>query len=159
MEEGDRVVAGQVLARLDGERLRLQMLQAKSAMDRVRNEHKRFVSLQSRGLVSASAVEGLSFDMDAVKASYELKRLNYSYTNIRAPISGIISARNIKVGQHVAVRDSTFRITDTLRLVAYLKIPQSELRKFSAGHSAEIHIDAMPEITFTATIARISRNP
>jgi len=57
VEEGDRVVAGQVLARLDGERLRLQMLQAKSALDQVRNEHKRFVSLQKRGLVSASAVE------------------------------------------------------------------------------------------------------
>jgi membrane fusion protein (multidrug efflux system) len=155
-EEGDRVVAGQVLARLDGERLRLQMLQAKSALDQVRNEHKRFVSLQKRGLVSTSAVEGLSFDMDALDASYKLKRLNYSYSKIRAPISGVVSARDVKVGQHIAVGDSTFKITDTSRLVAYLKIPQSELTKFAAGHSAEIHVDAMPGITFAATIARIS---
>lgn len=156
VEEGDRVVAGQVLARLDGERLRLQMLQAKSALDKVRNEYERFVSLQKKGLVSASAVEGLNFDMDALTASYELSRLNYSYTKIRAPISGVVSARDVKIGQHVAVSDSTFRITDTSRLVAYLKIPQSELTKFSAGHNTEIHVDAMPDITFVATIARIS---
>ncbi len=156
VEEGDRVVAGQVLARLDGERLRLQMLQAKSALDKVRNEYERFVNLQEKGLVSAASVEGLNFDMVALNASYELKRLNYSYTKIRAPISGIVSARDVKIGQHVSVSDSTFKITDTSRLVAYLKIPQSELAKFSVGHSAKIHVDAMPEITFAATIARIS---
>ena len=156
VEEGDRVVAGQVLARLDGEKLRLQMLQAKSALDKVRNEYERFVSLQEKGLVSAASVEGLNFDMAALSASYELKRLNYSYTKIRAPISGIVSARDIKIGQHVAISDSTFRITDTSRLVAYLKIPQSELAKISAGDSAEIHVDAMPDTTFAATIARIS---
>lgn len=156
VEEGDRVVAGQVLARLDGEKLRLQMLQAKSSLDKVRNEYERFVSLQEKGLVSAASVEGLNFDMAALSASYELKRLNYSYTKIRAPISGIVSARDIKIGQHVAISDSTFRVTDTSRLVAYLKIPQSELAKISAGDSAEIHVDASPEITFAATIERIS---
>ncbi len=156
VEEGDQVVAGQVLARLDGERLRLQMLQAKSALDKVRNEYERFVNLQQKGLVSAASVEGLNFDMDALNASYQLERLNYSYTKIRAPISGVVSTREIKIGQHVSISDVTFRITDTTRLVAHLKIPQSEMAKFSAGHSAEIHVDAMPEITFAATIARIS---
>lgn len=156
VEEGEQVVTGQVLARLDGARLRLQMLQAKSALDRVRNEYERFVNLQEKGLVSASSVEGLNFDMDALNASYELKRLNYSYTKIRAPISGVVSAREIKIGRHVSISDTTFRITDTTRLVAHLKIPQNELAKFSAGHSAEIHVDAMPEITFAATIVRIS---
>jgi len=156
VEEGDRVVAGQVLARLDGEKLRLQMLQAKSALDQVRNEYERFVNLQKKGLVSASSVEGLNFDRDALNANYELQRLSYSYTKIRAPISGVISARDIKIGQHVGRTDATFKITETSRLVAYLKIPQSELVKFSAGHTIEIHVDAMPETTFAATIARIS---
>ena len=156
VEEGDRVVAGQVLARLDGEKLRLQMLQAKSALDQVRNEYERFVNLQKKGLVSASSVEGLNFDMDALNAGYELQRLNYSYTKIRAPISGVVSARDVKIGQHVDRSESTFKITNTSRLVAYLKIPQSELAKFSAGQTAEIYVDAMPETTFAATIARIS---
>ncbi len=156
VEEGDRVEKGQVLARLDGERLRLQMLQARANLEKKAKEHDRLISLHERGLVSAASFDGLEFDLEAQQAIYKLTQLNYGYTKIRAPISGVISARDIKVGQHVDVSDTTFHVTDTTRLVAYLRIPQSELTKFAAGHAAKIRVDAMPELIFDATIARIS---
>ena len=156
VEEGDQVSKGQILARLDGDRLRLRMLQAKSNLAKVSKEYERSVSLHEKGLVSASAFEGLRFDMDALEAAYELQRLDYDYTIIRAPIAGVVSARDIKIGQNVDVNDATFRITDTSSLVAYLKIPQTELEKFSAGHQVKVSVDAMPELSFDARIARIS---
>ncbi len=156
VEEGDHVVKGQILARLDGDRLRLRMLQAQANLEKVSKEHQRFVRLHEKGLVSAAVSEGLKFDMDALKAVYELQRLDYEYTKIRAPISGVVSARDIKIGQHVGVSDETFNITDTTKLVAYLRIPQAELEKFSAGQHADVSVDAMPDVSFDATIARIS---
>ncbi len=95
VEEGDQVYQGQKLARLDGDRLRLQMLQAKANLEKVSKEYERFVRLHKKGLVSASAYEGLKFDMDALEAAYELQRLDYEYTIIRAPISGVVSARDV----------------------------------------------------------------
>ena len=59
-------------------------------------------------------------------------------------------------GQHLDVNSTAFRVTDTSELVAHLKIPQSELSKFSAGHEAEIRVDAMPDEVFVARIDRIS---
>ncbi len=156
VEEGDNVEEGQLLARLDGERLRLQMIEAKANLDKTAKEYERYVELHERGLVSASAFEGLKFDMDALNATYELKRLNYNYTKIRAPISGVVSSRNIKLGQHVMAGAAAFKITDTTRLVAYLSIPQTELSKISAGDTARLRVDAMPEVEFSAVIARIS---
>jgi len=85
-----------------------------------------------------------------------LKRLYYDYTYIRAPISGVISAREIKVGQHINSGDPLFRVTDTSKLVAHLRIPQSDLTKISAGHVANVQVDAMPDRVFAAEIARIS---
>ena len=41
-------------------------------------------------------------------------------------------------------------------LVAHLKIPQTELSKFTAGDTATFSVDSMPEAEFAATIARIS---
>ena len=156
VEEGDRVYQGQILARLDGDRLRLQTLQAEANLKKVSKEYERFVRLHEKGLVSASAAEGLRFDMDALAAVYELQRLDYGYTKIRAPISGVVSAREVKIGQHVGASDATFKITDTSNLVAYLRIPQTELEKFSAGHHVNVRVDAMPELSFNATIVRIS---
>jgi membrane fusion protein (multidrug efflux system) len=156
VEEGDRVEQGQILARLDGERLHLQMLQARASLDRTSREYERFVSLRERGLVSASAVEGLGFDVDALTATYELMRLNYGYTTVRATIAGVISSRDVKVGTHVEAGTPVFRITETSRLVAYLHIPQLELARIGSGARARVQVDAMPGHQFMATLARIS---
>ncbi|HEX5765340.1 MAG TPA: efflux RND transporter periplasmic adaptor subunit [Woeseiaceae bacterium] len=156
VEEGDRVEEGQVLALLDGERLRLQMLQAKASLDMTSREYERFVNLRQRGLVSASAVEGLKFDVDALRASYELMRLNYAYTKVRAPISGVISSRDVKIGTHVDPGAPLFSITETSRLVAYLHIPQVELSRISTGDEVLVQVDAMPGHEFRARLARIS---
>jgi membrane fusion protein (multidrug efflux system) len=156
VEEGDEVEEGQILARLDGERLRLQMLEAKANLEKTKKSYERYIQLHERGLVSASTFEGLKFDMDALNASYELKRLNYNYTKIRAPIDGVVSSRDIKLGQHVMAGAPAFKITNIEILVAYLNIPQTELSKISAGDTAKVRVDAMPELEFDAKIDRIS---
>lgn len=156
VEEGDLVEAGQVLARLDGERLRLAMLSARADLEMTRREFIRYEDLAERGLVSAAMYDGLRYDLAALQASYDLAKLNYDYSEIRAPIDGIVSSRDIKLGQNIAVNTVAFRITDTRELVAYLQIPQSELAKFAAGHNATLTVDSMPGTDFAATIARIS---
>ena len=156
VEEGDFVKAGQVLAHLDGERLRLEMLAAKASLEKARKEFKRNTDLFERGLISASMFDRLQYDLEALEAGYDLAQLTYDYSKLRAPISGIVSARDVKPGQNLSVNDVAFRITDTRELVAYLQIPQTELTKFSAGHGASIEVASMPGVAFPATIARIS---
>jgi len=156
VEEGTLVEKGQVLARLDGERSRLEMLAAKANLMQARTEYERNVDLNKRGLISASMFDNLQYDLEALEATYKLKKLNHDYSNIRAPISGVVAARNIKPGQHLAINEIAFRITDTSELVAYLKVPQSELAKFAAGHTASIEVASMPGDAFPAEIVRVS---
>ncbi|MGB5449175.1 MAG: efflux RND transporter periplasmic adaptor subunit [Woeseiaceae bacterium] len=156
VEEGDTVKAGQVLARLDGKRLRLEMLAAEANLARASKEFKRNIDLHERGLISTSIFEGLKYDLAALQASYELSALNYDYSNIRATIDGVVSAREIKPGQNVNIGDIAFRITDTAELIAYLQIPQSQLAKFRAGHTASLQVASMPNSRFPASIVRIS---
>jgi membrane fusion protein (multidrug efflux system) len=156
VEEGDRVVAGQVLAELDGERLRLEMLSARANLDQARGEYERYTDLAARGLVSEAMFEGLKYDLAALEATYDLARLSFEYSKIRAPIDGVISSRYVKLGQSIDAADEAFRITDTSELLAYLQIPQGELGKFSAGQAATLKVDAVPDATYSATVARIS---
>jgi len=156
VEEGDIVEAGQILAKLDGERLRLEMLAARANLEQARKEYKRNIDLHRRGLISTSMFEGLQYDLAALEATFELKALNYDYSKIRAPIPGVVSSREIKPGQNIAVNEVAFRITDTSELVAYLQIPQAQLPKFQAGHVATLSVASMPETDFQASIARIS---
>ena len=156
VEEGEHVEAGQVLARLDGERLRLEMLSARANLEKARGEYRRYVDLHARGLVSKAMFEGLKFDLDALQATHDLKKLNYEYSDIRAPIAGIVSDRAIKLGESIGVGHEAFRITDTSELLAELQIPQTELPKFATGHMATLEVDSLPKRRFPAEIIRIS---
>ncbi len=156
VEEGDWVEKGQLLARLDGDRLRIQMNQAKANFEKTTREYDRYINLHERGPVSTASFDGMKSDLDALDASYKLGKLNYGYTFVRASISGVVSARDIKIGQHVNVGDTTFRITDPSELIAYLQIPQNELAKFSIGHTTSLYVDSMPEHKFEGRIERIS---
>ncbi len=156
VEEGELVAEGQVLARLDGERLKLEMLAARANLERVEKEYERNRDLHERGLVSAAMYEGLRFDLDALRATYDLARLNYEYSAIRAPIAGVVSSREIKPGENLVPGQVAFRITDTSELIAYLQIPQAELSKFTVGDTATVEVASMPGSRFAATVARIS---
>jgi len=156
VEEGEFVEKGQLLARLDGDRLRLEMLSARANLEQARKEYKRNMDLAERGLISASMYEGLKYDLDALQANFELRQLNYDYSGIRAPIAGVVSSRDVKLGQNLGVNDVAFRITDTAVLQAHLQIPQSELYKFEAGHTATVEVASMPGSEFPAIIERIS---
>src|SRR5210317_2614367 len=76
-EEGDRVTKGQVLARLDGERLRLEMLAAKANLKQARTEYERNVDLHARGLIAASMFDAMRYSLEELEATYEIKKLAY----------------------------------------------------------------------------------
>ena len=155
-EEGQFVQAGDILAVLDGERLRLEMLAAKADLDRARDEYARHQAMHARGLISASMYEGMKYDVEALKAVYQLAALNYDYSSIRAPIAGVVASREIKPGQTLATNQLAFQIADTSELIAYLQIPQSELGKFNTGDTAMVNVDALPGVPFHSVVKRIS---
>lgn len=156
VEEGDAVRQGQALARLDGERLRLEMLAVKAELEKAQGELDRHTDLNRRGLVSEAMYEGLRYDVAELQATYALKKLEYEYSTIRATIDGVVSERMIRLGETLGVGVETFRITDTGELIAYLQIPQDQLGKFDNGHAAVLTVDSMPGTVFDAEIIRIS---
>jgi membrane fusion protein (multidrug efflux system) len=156
VEEGDTVTAGQLLARLDGDRLRLEVQQTEANLRKLERDYSRQTELSQKGLVAKGTAENAKFDLDALRASYERARLELSYTEIRAPISGVVSARHIKVGNTISPNDKTFRVTDLDPLIAYVHIPEKEFRKLAPGQVADLTIDALGGARFTGTISRIS---
>lgn len=156
VEEGDTVKAGQALAKVDDARLRLELARAKANVDKVAQDYQRNLELHEKGLLPAGTFEGLRYDLDALKASYELTRLELSYTTIRAPISGVISQRSIKAGNNVNIGEAVFTITDLDPLLAYLYVPEKDFQKLQAKQRVDLVVDALPGQPFVGTIARVS---
>lgn len=156
VEEGDQVRAGQLLARLDGERQRLELARAEADLKRLENERKRSDDLYARKLVSGEAHDRARFDLDTQKAVADLARLDLDYTRVVAPIDGVISARMVKAGNLIQLQQVLFRIDDFDPLLAVLNVPERELATIRPGQVAQMQVDALPGQTFGGKVARVS---
>lgn len=156
VEEGDTVTKGQVLARLDGDRLRLGLSESEAKLRKLQREYERNADLSEKGLVSTGDFEKIRFEMEALQAAFNLSRLELDYTQIRAPIAGVVSERFIKLGNTISVNDPVFRITSFDPLVAYLHVPEREYRNINAGQAVAIDIDALQGPPIAVTVTRVS---
>lgn len=156
VEEGDDVVSGQILARLDGDRLRLESQQAEANLRKLERDFQRNLDLKAKGLISVGDFEKIQYEMEALQASFDLSQLDYGYTEIRSPIDGVISQRHIKIGNTIDVNTETFQVTSLEPLISYLHVPEREYRRIDAGQSATIYVDALHGARFDASVARVS---
>jgi len=156
VEEGDTVTRDQVLAQLDGDRLRLELNESEANLQKLRRDLDRNRELRERDLISEGDFEKIQFDMEALEASFNLARLELDYTYIRAPIDGVVSERMVKLGNTVQEGEALFRVTSLDPLVTYLFVPEREYRRIRQGQPVGIEIDALPGERIIAEVTRIS---
>lgn len=156
VEEGDMVAAGDVLARIDDERLKLELARAEADLRRLRQDLERQREMHQRDMISTEAFERLQYQFEAQQAAHELARLELSYTAITAPIDGVVSERMIKVGNMVSTNEPAFRVTALDPLLATLHVPERELARLAPGQVAALSADALPGERFVGVIDRIS---
>ena len=165
-DEGQRVREGQVLARLDGDQLRLEVALSEATMRKLERDYARNTELQAKGLISAVSIDNLKYELEAARASWELARLQLSYTDIRSPIAGTVTQRLdvVKVGNTVtpvggvieSADSSLFVVEDLDSLMLRVNVPERELAKLSVGQVAELGFDAVPGRSFAGQVSLIS---
>lgn len=155
-EEGDQVRAGQVLARIDGDKVRLEAQRQLATVHKLENNFRRSQELAANKLVSAEASDQIRYDLESARASYELAKLELSYTNITAPISGVIAQRMVKPGNLIVLNAPVFRIVNNAHLEGVLNAPEREMGRLKAGLPLRMVVDAVPGRVFEGRVDRIS---
>ena len=156
VEEGDDVKEGQILARLDGDRLRLELKESQARLRKLQRDFERNKNLKEKSLISEGDFEKIQYELEALQAAYNLAKLELDYTQIRAPISGVVSERFIKLGNTITMGEPVFRVTSIEPLVAYLFVPEREYRKISPGQPVRINIDALGGEQVPTAVTRVS---
>ncbi len=156
VEEGDEISKGETMARLDGDRLRLELDESRARLAKLQRDFKRNRELQAKGLLSEGDFEKIQYELEALQAANNLAALELSYTSIRAPLDGVVSQRFIKRGNTARVGDRLFRVTSLDPLVAYMFVPEREYRRIAPGQPVVIQIDALPGERVVAEVTRVS---
>lgn len=76
--------------------------------------------------------------------SLDRAKLNFAYTEIRAPFNGVIGDLNLVVGQHITANSKLFKLFDIYNLRLYVNVLEDEIDKIKVGNIVSIKINAIP---------------
>ncbi len=155
-EEGQFVKKGQPLAQLDDERLRLELERAEVELAKIERVYERNKKVYEKQLISTEEFDRVKSDYETQKVARDLAKMQLEYTTLRAPISGVVSARHIKVGNMIGQNEPAFRVTDFDPLRAVIHVPERELNKLREGQTATLRFDALPDEIFSGRVTLIS---
>jgi RND family efflux transporter MFP subunit len=183
-DEGSPVRAGEELGRLDDTMLQNELEKAQSDLFVAQNNVKykqaeekakaaqlrRQELLRQSGLSSEADLEQAQFDDKAVQ--YEVEswksivqsneaevrelRLQIDRTHIRAPFSGVVVHRYIRVGQQVAANDKCFRISQLGPLEVEFQVPETGALRPKPAIKFSLRLASDGAETYAARVLRVS---
>lgn len=166
---GDKVAAGQVLARLDVTDLELareaneaELTAARSSQQQALAAEVRARDLLTRGHISQavydqrkSALDEANGRVERSERNVEISRNQASYTTLKAEDAGIVTALPVEVGQVVAAGQLVVRLARDGEREALVAIPETRVAEIKAA-SSEIELWADTKRRYPARLREIS---
>lgn len=169
----DQVRKGQLLARIDPTLAQQGVQDAQAGLDRSRAElqaaqadYNRNRPLYDSKVITATEFQGYETklrvaqaDLKSAQVTMQRAQRNLSYTEIYAPIDGIVVERNVDVGQTVAASFSApqlFLIANDLSKMQILaNVDESDIGSIHQGQPASFTVQSFPDRQFRGTVKQV----
>lgn len=181
IEAGDRVQKGQVIARLEDSALRATLnvaqagilsaqahaAQAQAQLAQAEADARRQDELAASGMVprqaaeqartalatAAAQLDARRRDVDAARAQFAQAKVNFDYTVVRAPFSGVVTVKAAQVGEIVSplsagggfTRTGVGTIVDMDSLEVDVDVNEASIGQIRPDMPAEAVLDAYPD--------------
>ncbi len=169
----DRVEEGQLLARIDPTILEQEVRSAQvnlarnqADLDQATRALERAEELYASQVLSQTEYEAAQYqhalaeaDHEAAEIGLERAERNLQYSEIRAPIAGVVIARAVEVGQTVAASLSApvlFVLAHDLAQMEILaSVDESDIGQIEEGQPVHFSVQAYPDRTFEGVVRQV----
>lgn len=165
-EEGAEVERGEVMLRLDQNKLRAEVEAARARLTRARSERQnlerqleRNDRLLEQGAISQQAYDDLETGHESAVARVEEAEANLSLARqrledatIRAPFDGRAGARSFDLGDFVRVGETLFTVVDDDPLEIRFSVPERYLGRLSLGSPVSVRVQSFPDRRFEGRV-------
>ncbi len=181
---GDRVRAGEEIARLDDAEYRQAEAEAQANLDIARagleearaslalaeKEIARSRSLRERDLISDADVDNASSRFDAQKArtqlaeaqvsqrraALEASRIRLGYTRLKAAEPGLVGERLVDEGALLPVNAAVVSVVGLDTVYVRVSVIERDYGSIRPGQTAEVEVDAYPGRRFSGRVSRLA---
>jgi membrane fusion protein (multidrug efflux system) len=169
-DQGSRVGAGTLLARIDDRTVRDQFLGARSgvttaqsAADIAARELSRSEKLAEAGAIAERDLESArrsnlaaQSQLDDAKARLTLAQKQLDDAQVRAPFAGVVSVRSVSAGDVVQPGAALFTVIDPRSMRLEANVPASQLSAIRIGAPVTFSVTGYPGKAFTGKVTRIN---
>lgn len=153
---GRKVRQGDILFVLDDELRRAQLLTAEANFVKAKNDSARFWFLKQNESIPDAQWDQILLQYRLAEAQLIQARRAFNDTRIRAPISGVITAKRVDVGTMVNPGTPVCDIVDLSRLKVFLDVAEQDIFLISIGTPVEIRSDVIPQQVYRGQVTAIA---
>jgi membrane fusion protein, multidrug efflux system len=136
VDEGQFVHQGQTLFRIMPQLYQAELLKAKAEVEQASIELKNASTLASNNIVSKNERAMAKAKLDAANAEAKLAQIHLSFTDIKAPFSGIINRIPRKLGSLIDEGDLLTSLSDNSNMYSYFNVSEPEYLSYQM-HAAD----------------------
>jgi len=135
-EEGDTIKAGDLLCRLDMRDRKARLAQAKAQLASTRRDYEAARDLHKKKFASTAKMASDRARFDAALAAVEQIELDIGYTNITAPISGIITSFQGEKGEYLQTGKPCAAISVFNPILVVIQVGEREIDNIKLNQQA-----------------------
>jgi RND family efflux transporter MFP subunit len=154
-EEGNRVRQGEVLAEIDAREVEAQARSAEASLKFAQSTVERSEQLFKQQIITIAELERDRASFESAKASLEQLKTRLGYAKVVAPISGIITAKQVEAGDIVGSSTRIFTVADVSTLVTRIQVSELEITTLKPGDIVPLTVDALGTQRVEGRIRRI----
>lgn len=156
VEEGDSVVAGQILALMENVEEGVDAEEAEARYEHQKANFKRTEDLYGRKLINQQEYDNAKFDLEQMRLRFERAKIQLENTIVRSTVSGVVTERNTQAGRRVATNRAMFSIMNLDELFANVNIPGQHMLSIEQGLQAVIDSDLIEGVRYDAFVKLVS---
>lgn len=155
VETGDRVEAGQLLARIDMSEQTAELARIEAELAQARRAYDRAAQLRERGTMATVDYEATRLEVQVAERNAAVWSTRIGFGEVRAPIDAVVTARHVEPGEGVQAQAPLFDLTAMDLLVLRIGVSEMDVIHLQPGQSAPVVLDAMPGEVIEGVIRRI----
>jgi RND family efflux transporter MFP subunit len=155
VDAGSVVSKGQTLIQLDNSLLKLQLQTIDVQIEGLEADVNRYTILAKADAIQGVQLEKAELGLKSAKVQKATLLEQINKTTIKAPFSGVVTAKLSEEGAFAAPGVPLLQITDISMLKFTVNVPENELSKFKLNQSYSLSADAYSEIILTGKTTMI----
>jgi membrane fusion protein, multidrug efflux system len=145
VEEGDRVSAGDILARIDVREQHAELARAQARLDEQRASYQRLARLRDGDYVDVATYEAARAGLGIAEAEVRLWQTRVEFGVLRAPVDSTIIQRYFEPGEAVSRLQPIYTLADLETLVVRLGVSELDVHGLDQNIPVQITVDALPD--------------